>query len=637
MTKGEEMALTIYNESQSGSPPSTIGGAVITIGRVEGNDLVVADPRISSRHGRLIRQGEGYAYEDLGSRNGSLLEREDDRQPVIAHQPVAIQSGDKLLLGDLVSPVILRIAGAPTSVESYDGGTIIARRSVIDSNQTLDGAQDSINLRGLFTLLHQVSGQHDPDEVLTMIGDAVLNRFSFADSVMVLKQGDTSEWVIESVKTRHAAESNVMPSRTLMDQAIKSLEIVSYVPDGSAGPASVAGLAGTVLVPLVAGQSAIGVLHVESITRPFGADALEWLSVVGTHVTASLVAARRFKDLARSADTLREENTSLKSTVKMPRPIVGESEALLKSLRQLERVGRTETTVLVHGETGTGKELAARYVHAHSGRAKGTFAPLNCGALTEDLLNSELFGHKKGSFTGADRDRKGLFESANGGTIFLDEIGEVSPAVQVRLLRVLQEREVQPVGSHEPIKVDVRIVAATNRDLEKEVREGRFREDLYYRLAVFAVRLPPLRDRGRDIDILAERFRESACARFGVWSTGFTDEAMRALRAYPWPGNIRQLEHEVERAVIMSEEGNPIGKADLSDTVVSDRPAVDNNDAPLPEGRLKDVMGILEERVIRRCLDENGGNRTRAAEALGISRQALQAKLAKWRDAQQPS
>ena len=631
------MGLTIYNESQAEQSPSTIGGAVITIGRVEGNDLVVADPRISSRHGRLIRQGEGYAYEDLGSRNGSLLERDGEHQTVTAHTPIPIQSGDLLLLGDLVSPVILRIAGAPTSVESYEGGTVIARRSVIDTSRVLEGAQDTETLRELFSLLHKVSGQHEPDEVLSLIGDAVLKRFSFADSVMILKQGDGSSWAIESVKTRHAAETNVMPSRTLMEQAIKSLEVVSFVPDGSSGPASVAGLAGTVLVPLVAGDTAIGLLHVESITRPFGADAVAWLSVVCTHVTASLLGARRFKDLSKSADTLREENTALRGTVKMPRPIVGESESLLKSLRQLERVGRTNTTVLVHGETGTGKELAARYVHAHSPRTEAIFAPLNCGALTEELLNSELFGHKKGSFTGADRDRKGLFESANGGTVFLDEIGEVSPAVQVRLLRVLQEREVQPVGSHTPIKVDVRIVAATNRNLEEEVREGRFREDLYYRLAVFAVRLPPLRERGRDIDILAERFRESACARFGVWNSGFTDDAMRALRAYAWPGNIRQLEHEVERAVIMSEDGQPIGKDELSDTVIRDRPAPEATDAQLPEGRLKDVMGILEERVIRRCLDDYDSNRTRAAEALGISRQALQAKLAKWRDANRPA
>ena len=409
-----------------------------------------------------------------------------------------------------------------------------------------------------------------------------------------------------------------------------SCEVVSYVPEADLGAESLAGVAGVVLVPLMVGNEAIGVLHVHSTARPFNDDALSWLAVLGTHIAASLAAARRFRALARSEAELRLENSALRGTANLARPIVGESASLMAALKQLEKVGRTSTTVLVLGETGTGKELAARYLHAHSKRADKSFAPINCGALPEELLNSELFGHKKGAFTGADRDRKGLFEAASGGTIFLDEIGEISPAVQVRLLRVLQEREVQPVGSHSPFMVDVRIVAATNRDLLQEVKEGRFREDLYYRLAVFTVKLPPLRDRGRDVEILAERFRELSCARHDSWVGGFSADAMHALRNYHWPGNVRQLEHEIERAVIMAEEGESIQRDDLSDAVVGDR-VVPETGSVLPIGQLKEVMGILEERVIRRCLDENGGNRTRAAEALGISRQALQTKLAKWK------
>ena len=213
-----------------------------------------------------------------------------------------------------------------------------------------------------------------------------------------------------------------------------------------------AGLAGAVLVPLISQSEAIGVLHVQSKSEPFDADALAWFSIIGTHIAASLSAARRFKALAQSEAELRAKNSALRHQFAMPRPIVGESKTLLTALTQLERVGRTNTNVLVLGETGTGKELAARYVHANSKRADKNFHPINCGALPEELLNSELFGHKKGAFTGADRDRKGLFESADGGTVFLDEIGEITPAVQVRLLRVLQEREVQPVGTNTPIK-----------------------------------------------------------------------------------------------------------------------------------------------------------------------------------------
>jgi len=630
------VALTIIIEGDEGMPAHKIGGAVITIGRVPGNDLTVADPRISSRHGRLVRRGEGYAYEDLGSRNGSLVERGEEQLPAPPHEPVAIKRGDRLLLGDLVSPVALKIISAPESSEAYDGGTVVARRSVLDAAASFEKSTDLSVLRSLFQLLHDLSGRVEPDVVLTRIADAVLARFPHAATATVMMADSSGRWVPECTRTRSDEEGS-LPSGTLMQRAVESREVVAYIPGDQIGAASLVGLAGTVLVPLLAGEEPIGVLHVDSRRAAFGSEDLAWLSVVGTHVAASLVAARRFRSLARSAAELRAENTSLRSVAAMPRPIVGESASLLRVLKQIERVGRTTSTVLITGETGTGKELAARYVHATSKRSDKPFVAVNCGALPEELLNSELFGHKKGAFTGADRDRKGLFEAADGGTIFLDEIGEVTAAVQVRLLRVLQEREVQPVGGREPKKVDVRVVAATNRDLQAEVAKGGFREDLYYRLAVFPVQLPALRDRQGDVELLANRFRESACARYDCCVGGFSPDAIRALVNYRWPGNIRQLEHEVERAVIMAGDGEHITSEDLSPTIVGERAVRQHTGADLPSGRLKVVMAELEERVIRRCLEENGGNRTRAAKDLGISRQALQAKLAKWRDREEES
>ncbi len=631
------MPLSLLIEDGEDRAPQTLTGAVITIGRVAGNDVVVPDARVSSRHARLVRRGEGYAYEDLGSRNGSLVERAGEQQIAAPHAPRPIRAGDRLLLGDLVSPVIVRVLDAPSGGgDAYQGGTVVARRQVADSG-SIDSAVDPETLRALFRLLHELSGQTDPDTVMERVADAVLARFAHACAVTVMMRDPQEQWVPECTRTRGRSAGDALPSSTLLQQAVQSREVVSYIPGVEAGPASVAGLAGTVLVPLLAGDEAIGVLHVDSRSRPFTGDDLAWLSIAATHVAAGLVAARRFRTLSRSAAQLREENSALKHAAAMPRPIVGRSPQLARSLRQLERVGRTSTTVLVLGETGTGKELAARYVHAHSPRAEKVFAPINCGALPEELLNSELFGHKRGAFTGADRDRKGLFEAADGGTVFLDEIGEVTPAVQVRLLRVLQEREVQPVGARQPIKVDVRIIAATNRDLQAEVAKGTFREDLYYRLAVFPVDLPPLRDREGDVELLAERFRESACARHDCYVNGFTDEAMRAMTRYAWPGNVRQLEHEIERAVILAPEGGLIGLDELSERVAGERsgaeeaPESGDPGGDLPEGELKAVMALLEERFIRRCLDEHGGNRTRAAESLGISRQALQAKLAKWR------
>ena len=603
------MALTIVVEGQA---PVRATSPVVTVGRVAGNDVVVADARISSRHGRLVRRGEGYAYEDLGSRNGSLVERDGERTVVKAHAPVPVRSGDRLLLGDLVSPVVVEVREAPdTGALPNLGATVVAARAVGSDEPTGD------QLSELFGLLRDLAGQTEPESVMERIVEAVLSRFDHAHAAGV--------WLLDhagEMRRECARGEATQPSRTLMERAIESREVVSYVPGADAGPESVAGLAGSVVLPLLAGPDAIGVLQVESRRRAFAVDDLAWLGVLGTHVAASLVAARRFRALA-------DANTGLRH---MPRPIIGESEVLKKALKALERVARTDTTVLVLGETGTGKELAARFVQAHSRRADAPFAPVNCAALPENLLNSELFGHRKGAFTGANRDHKGLFESADGGTVFLDEIGEISPAVQVRLLRVLQEREVQPVGSTAPVRVDVRIVAATNRDLMEEVKAGRFREDLYYRLAVFPVMLPPLRARTGDITLLAERFREMACARHDRWIGRFTPDALIALQRFAWPGNIRQLQHEVERAVILAGDSEPIDLDELSPHVTGGTAPDATEVQGLPTGELRRVMAALEEQVIRRALEEHGGNRTRTAETLGISRQALQAKLAKWRD-----
>ena len=298
----------------------------------------------------------------------------------------------------------------------------------------------------------------------------------------------------------------------------------------------------------------------------------------------------------------------------------------------IKRVARTDTSVLICGETGTGKELAARFVHAQSPRRDRDFVAVNCGAISEQLLSSELFGHVKGAFTGAEKDRKGLFETADNGTIFLDEIGEISPTVQVQLLRVLQEQELNPVGSSTSIKINVRVIAATNRDLRAEVSAGRFREDLFYRLNVFPVSLPPLREREGDIVLLAERFRESTCLRYDRWIPGFTNDALAALRQAPWEGNIRQLEHEIERAVILTDDGDPIDleALSISEGGMSAGESVDSAAVPV-DGPLKAVMAVYEQAVIERRLERLGGNRSRTAESLHISRQALQTKLAKWK------
>jgi two-component system response regulator HydG len=242
--------------------------------------------------------------------------------------------------------------------------------------------------------------------------------------------------------------------------------------------------------------------------------------------------------------------------------IVGDSAPMRAVLALVSKVAATDATVLVTGESGTGKELVARAVHENSPRRDGSFVALNCGAFPEGLIESELFGHVKGSFTGADRNKRGLFEEASGGTLFLDEIAETTPGLQVKLLRALQEGEIRRVGDNHPVKVSARVVAATNRDLKKLVAEGKFREDLYYRLKVFPIELPPLRVRGGDVLTLAEAFLKKARVRTGSAAGRFAPEAAAALQAYAWPGNVRELEHAVERALIMS-SGPSIGLGDL--------------------------------------------------------------------------
>jgi len=278
------------------------------------------------------------------------------------------------------------------------------------------------------------------------------------------------------------------------------------------------------------------------------------------------------------------------------------------------------TTVLLLGETGTGKELFARLIHANGPRRSRTFVAQNCGALPDSLLESELFGHTRGSFTGATTNRRGLFEEADSGTIFLDEVGEMSAAMQLRLLRVLQEGEVRRVGASSARKVDVRVIAATNTDLEGEIRAGRFRQDLYYRLNVFPIRLPPLRERVEDIPALADYFLRTFRERARRAIPAISPEALRCLRAYPFPGNVRELENEIERAVALADDGQSLGVEHLSERLRTN-PATAAT--PLT---LNDAIEQLKRRMIEDALRECG-SKTRAAERLGLSRQSLQQML----------
>jgi len=325
---------------------------------------------------------------------------------------------------------------------------------------------------------------------------------------------------------------------------------------------------------------------------------------------------------------LRAENRTLKAEIRRRehtgRP-AGTSSAWLEVLKVAETVAPTESTVLLQGESGTGKEVVARYLHELSARAQGPFLSINCGALPESLLESELFGHVRGSFTGAVRDKRGLFTAAGAGTFFLDEIGETTPATQVKLLRVLQHREVIPVGATEAIPINTRLIAATNRDLEEEIRRGNFRTDLFYRLNVIAIHLPPLRQRREDISVLAELFLRRTAEANNARQMSLHPDAVEVLQSYAWPGNVRELENALERAALLT-KGDVIEVRALPERIV-ERPA-----EPLAVERstVNPTLEVIERAYIMWVLQQEGDNKTRASEVLGIDPSTLYRKLSRY-------
>ena len=331
--------------------------------------------------------------------------------------------------------------------------------------------------------------------------------------------------------------------------------------------------------------------------------------------------------VARAADRKRLalENVCLRLELDErmgPDAIVGRSPAMVKVAELVQKVAPTDSTVLICGETGVGKELVAKAIHRHSARRDKPFVVVDCGALVQTLFESELFGHVKGSFTGAIATTHGKFELAGGGTIFLDEIANVGSNIQAKLLRVIQEREVVKVGSSQKVEVDVRIIAATNKDLAKEMSEGRFREDLFYRINVVPVHLPPLRDRTEDIPILAEYFLKNCSEKRKRNVTGISEQAMRSLQAYDWPGNVRELEHAIERAVVMA-NGEIIEPGDLLFYGLAQLTA--------PEVATDGQLARVEKTEIAKALKQFDGHKGKAADYLGINRKTLREKIRKYR------
>jgi len=363
-------------------------------------------------------------------------------------------------------------------------------------------------------------------------------------------------------------------------------------------------------------QTAIGAVNAGAfyyIQKPFANDELIAILRRASEFRAVRVENRQLRQEIRRRD---------RSGTNRP---IGKSRRFMDVLKLAEQVAPTDSTVLIQGESGTGKEVIARYIHNMSNRSDGPCLSINCGALPENLLESELFGHVKGSFTGAVKDKQGLFAAARGGSFFLDEVGEMPPALQIKLLRVLQEREAIPVGATEAVSVDVRIIAATNRDLEEEIRRGNFRSDLFYRLNVIALYLPPLRERRDDIVLLIEAFLQRLASERGIPPKALSADALDAVMVYDWPGNVRELENALEHAVVLT-SGDTIEPQHLPERITKPRkePLVADRSYQNP------TLEVIERAYIMWVLQAEGGNKTRAAEVLGIDPSTLYRKLSRY-------
>jgi len=387
-----------------------------------------------------------------------------------------------------------------------------------------------------------------------------------------------------------------------------------------------------ICLPLRTRKGLIGVIYaLNKLKGKFTARETRLLEILSGTIAISIENARLYGELKDHAGSLEQENLRLKSQVQDSfnlHGIIGSSPAMRKVFALMDKVINTTTSVLIQGETGTGKELVAKAIHYNGCLKEKPFVAENCGALSENLLESELFGHVKGSFTGAITDRKGLFELAHGGTIFLDEIGEIPVSMQVKLLRVLQEGHIRRVGGSRYIKVDVRLISSTNRDLEEEAKKGSFRKDLFYRICVFPITLPPLRERKEDIPLLAAHFLKKLTRKQKRSSARLTPRALNLLSQYNWPGNVRELQNEIERALTLAGKDREIREKFLSEKIKASLSR--EISTPATDSTIKEVTQRIEQQMIVEALKKTGGNRSKAARIIGLTRQGLLNKITRY-------
>jgi len=593
-----------------------------TLGRDPTNAVAVADVSVSRKHCRLRRdEDDRFHIKDLDSRNGTIVNGLAVKEQWLRH-------GDEIATGDSVFLFLTEDEDQPVppSRVEFDDSHFSAETKLIHPKEVLYLQPERLlrelpatsavarNLNALLKISRVVHAIRDLEELQAQLLDLIFEVVPAGRGAILLAEGTAQEFSCLYARTRQAGQPQlVRVSRTIARQVMQeNVAILGVDVPTSAALRDVESLVASevrslLCVPLTVFQRVIGCIYLDSTnaTNRFHEDHLQLLAAIAGISAVAL-------DNARRLQWLEQENQRLTTEVRQEQNLVGEGPRMQEIFQFLARAAPSESTVLIEGESGTGKELAARALHRNSPRGNRPFVAINCAAIPEALLESDLFGHERGAFTGAAVQKRGRLEIADGGVVFLDEIGELVPALQVKLLRVLQEREFERVGGTHTIKVDIRLIAATNRDLSAAVRTGDFRQDLYYRLAVVRLTMPPLRERREDIPMLVRHFLQKYAKRSNLKPKPVSREAMAALVNYEWPGNVRELENAIERALVMG-SSDAVLLEDLPESLLEQESA-----AEMHEGKYHASLKELKKQLIIDAVEQTRGNYVEAAGILGV-------------------
>ena len=579
----------------------------LVIGRETAANLCIADASVSRRHSRIEKKDDDFIITDLDSLNGTFV----NDVPVKSRR---LEHGDRVRIGDSQF-LFLKHEGEAASKSSdvkLDEAHVLSGSTVqIRFDDALyQMARDLSALMKISTAINSIRGL---DDLLERLLELLFEVVPAERGAILLTSEDSFEAsFVFGLDRVYGKDETVNVSRTIAQQVLRD-GVALLASDAAeettlATDSLISSKTHSVLcVPLILFDRKIGVLYLDSTQRrdQFNRDHLQFVTAIAGIAAVAIENARQF-------EWLETENERLLADVNIQHNMIGEGTAMQRVYHFISKVAPTEATVLISGESGTGKELAARAIHRNSKRAQKPFMAVNCAALNESLLESELFGHEKGSFTGAFVQKKGRLEIADGGTVFLDEIGELPPSLQVKLLRVLQEREFERVGGTVTIKVDLRLIAATNKNLEEAIDAGQFRHDLYYRLNVVSLEMPALRERREDIMLLANYFADKYSARCNRKLKGFAPEARTCLTAYDWPGNVRELENTIERAVVLGTT-DWILPEDLPEAVLETKVTADGSSTSYHEAVVQN-----KKQLILRAFSEAKNNHSEAARLLAI-------------------